>query len=50
MKKIMMKSTLKKILQDVNLDQFISNLPKGIDTNINEMGTDISEVRNKRLV
>ena len=35
-------STLKKILEDVNLDQFISNLPKGIDTNISEMGTDIS--------
>ena len=35
-------STLKKFLEDVNLDQFISNLPKGIDTNISEMGTDIS--------
>ena len=33
---------LKKIIKDVNLDQFISKLSKGIDTGISELGSDIS--------
>ena len=33
---------LSKILQDVQLDTFIQKLPNGLDTNISEIGSDIS--------
>ena len=33
---------LSKILQDVQLDTFIQKLPNGLDTNVNEIGSDIS--------